>query len=119
MKVAILLGLLMWAGVAFSKDMSNVERWICQVKNEDINSSSVELTSEFGVMGKVGYSGVEYDALIKMDGLDKLWFFGDEVVDGVYKYLFIIDPEGRGGYYETRDDGYQYLQSKFHCRLDK
>lgn len=113
------MGLLMLAGIAFSKDTSNLERWICQGKNKDISSSSVELTSEFGVMGKIGFSGLEYDALIKVDGLDKIWFFGDQVSDGLYQYLFIIDSEGRGGHYKTGEDGYQYLQSSFHCRLEK
>src|SRR3569832_2417196 len=102
MKVIFLLMLCCFCIVAKAKP---VEEWRCKDvygKWETIlDTTTVE---EGRQAGTVSVAGVTHNAQFEVAGFDRRWDFG-LLLDGTYKYAFIIRPNGDATYYDFEMGG--------------
>ena len=69
-------------------------------------------------IGLVEVAGVEYGALFRVDGFNRKWHFGPEMVD----FMFQINPDGNGYYFDFTSvtDGDSTSSSQtYNCELSK
>ena len=67
-------------------------------------------------------AGVIHSAIFRIAGLDRRWNFPSDadalLADGAYPYAFIIEPTGRGRYYDftTSTDSIASPRATYTCR---
>src|SRR3569832_1699268 len=97
MKVIFLLMLCCFCIVAKAKP---VEEWRCKDVYGKWDTILVTTTVEEGRQaGTVSVAGVTHNAQFEVAGFDRRWDFG-LLLDGTYKYAFIIRPNGDATYYD-------------------
>ena len=93
-----------------------IEAWRC-FASSDFSKTTVlakltrrTLEGEAEGVGKVSVAGLTYPALFRVVGFDRRWDFGEE-----YDYTFIIEPSGRGRYFDfsSVEDGGTTNPSQF------
>ena len=71
------------------------------------------------VVGEVSIAGVNHFAQFQVAGLTRRWDFGHNEDRGTYRYAFVIEPDGTGGYYDfsISEDGRAQARDVYKCQL--
>ena len=71
------------------------------------------------VIGEVSIAGISHMAQFQVAGLTRRWDFGHNEDRGTYRYAFVIEPDGTGGYYDfsTSEDGRTQARDVYKCQL--
>ncbi len=102
---------------------TTTEKWRCfgtydfDKKTAVVKLTRVARNGEKSGLGEVSVAGITHKASFKIEGFDRRWDFGDESIGDPYLYSFVIDPSGRGTYYDfSGTDGKQIPpRQTFNC----
>lgn len=95
------------AVLVLASGTANAEVFSCQPGTEwDENQEAVLMAviNEDGRSGTVKVAGVAHRARVTREGIDRRWDF-DLGSNRVYKYAFVISPDGVGRYYDFSGKG--------------
>jgi hypothetical protein len=95
------------ATLVLASGMANAEVFTCQKGDTWDESNEVVLlavVNEDGTSGTVKVAGVSHRARVTREGIDRRWDF-DLGPNHVYKYAFVISPDGVGHYYDFNGKG--------------
>ncbi len=96
--------------------IASLEPWRC-FDTTDFNRTSVLLTlTRLENGGEVSVAGTTHTAAFEVQGLNRRWDFGPDD-DGRYDYMFLIEPDGTGLYYDfsRSTDGTASPSQRFNC----
>lgn len=96
--------------------LESLETWRC-FGGTDLSRTNVLLTlSRLEHGGEVSVAGTTYSTQFEVRGLDRRWDFGLDD-DGTFDYMFRIEPDGTGLYYDfsRSTDGTAKPSQRFRC----
>ena len=86
---------------------ANAEVFKCQSGTEWQEDGEVvvlAVINEDGRSGTINTAGIAHRARVTMEGIDRRWDF-DLGANHVYKYAFVISPDGVARYYDFSNKG--------------
>lgn len=113
-KYALML-LVAFSGAAYGEGPVIVESWFCSPGTYYSATNVVVRAMVFDgrKFGDIDVAGGSQMAEFEIEGFNRRWNFGPVNKNGIYRYTFIVRPDGNGIYYDFKSTGADASPSQF------